>query len=183
MPITEEFKKYIDDDIAKCEEAIKSSNKTDMNNLHGILISKYGSIIDGFSKDLKSLFYDEYGNYVRRNLETIRQKLLLFKSMGYENRYQQLESGVVINNTNSVSNSINVTFSETREKIENMSALKECEINEILEKVNELEKIIESSERKTRKWDKANAIIKWVADKGVDVGIALLPLILKIGQN
>ena len=30
--------------------------------------------------------------------------------------------------------------------------------------------------------EKAKGIIKWVADKGVDVGISLLPLILKIGE-
>ena len=182
VTITEEFKKYIDEDIAKCEETIKNGNKTDMKNLHATLVSKYGNIIDGFKEDLRSLFYDETGSSVRCNLETMKQKLQLFKSMGYANIYAKHDTGVTFNNTNQLTANINITFSEVREKIENMSALQDSEIEEILSKIEELEEIVQSSERKTKKWEKAKGIIKWVADKGVDVGISLLPLILKIGE-
>lgn len=61
-----------------------------------------------------------------------------------------------------------------------MSALPDSEIEEILNKMNELEKIIKSSDRKSKKWENAKGVIKWIADKGVDVGIALLPLLLQI---
>ena len=61
-----------------------------------------------------------------------------------------------------------------------MSSLSENEIEEIQSKINALEEIVNSKESKSKKWSKAKDIIKWVADKGVDVGIALLPLILKI---
>ena len=61
-----------------------------------------------------------------------------------------------------------------------MSALPDTEIEEILNKIDELEKIVKSSERKSKKWENAKSIIKWIADKGVDVGIALLPLLLQI---
>ena len=47
-------------------------------------------------------------------------------------------------------------------------------------KISELERIINSSDRKTKKWENAKGIIKWIADKGVDVGIALLPLLLQL---
>lgn len=182
MTITEDFKKYIDEDIAKCEETIKKCIKTDMKDLHANLISKYGSIIDGFSKDLRDLFYDNDGYITKCNLETMKQKLQLFKSMGYANIYAKQDTGVTFNNTNQLTANINITFSEVREKIENMSALQDSEIEEILSKIEELEEIVQSSERKTKKWEKAKGIIKWVADKGVDVGISLLPLILKIGE-
>ena len=46
--------------------------------------------------------------------------------------------------------------------------------------INELEKIVKSSDRKSKKWENAKGIVKWIADKGVDVGIALLPLLLQI---
>ena len=55
-------------------------------------------------------------------------------------------------------------------------------IEEILEKVNQLEEIVNSNDRKSKKWSKAKDLVKWVADKGVDVGTALLPIILQIGQ-
>ena len=38
-----------------------------------------------------------------------------------------------------------------------------------------------TKDSKSKKWSKAKEIIKWIADKGVDVGIALLPLVLQIG--
>ena len=40
---------------------------------------------------------------------------------------------------------------------------------------------MKSKDSKSKKWSKAKEIIKWIADKGVDVGIALLPLVLQIG--
>ena len=46
--------------------------------------------------------------------------------------------------------------------------------------MDELEKIVKSSESRSKKWENAKEIIKWIADKSVDVGIALLPLLLRI---
>ena len=63
-----------------------------------------------------------------------------------------------------------------------MTSLPDEEIEEILSKINELENIVNSTDRKTKKWENAKDIIKWVADKGVDVGTALLPIVLQIGQ-
>ena len=70
-------------------------------------------------------------------------------------------------------------FSNVRKESEDISVLPDTEIDEILSKINILEKTGESSDRKSKKWDKAKDIVKWIADKGVDVGIALLPLLLK----
>ena len=74
------------------------------------------------------------------------------------------------------------SFSEVKNKVENMTSLPDSEIEEILSKITELEDIVNSSERKSKKWSKATDIIKWVADKGIDVGLTLLPLILKLGD-
>lgn len=63
-----------------------------------------------------------------------------------------------------------------------MSSLREDEIEEITSKIDEIERIVNSKDRKTKKWEKAKEIIKWIAEKGVDVGITLLPLLLQIGN-
>ena len=89
---------------------------------------------------------------------------------------------VQITNTNENKVDINISFSDVRKEIENMSALPDTEIEEILNKINELEKIVKSPDRKSKKWENAKGIVKWIADKGVDVGIALLPLLLQIKQ-
>ena len=181
--MTEEFKKFVDEDIAKCEQEICNGNKESRGRLHGILISKYCNIINGFEDGLLSLFYDNDGKYRKENLERMKEKLILFKSMGYKNLYAKSDgSEITINNTNELSANFNITFPEARAKVENMTSLTDDEIEEIQKKIDELEQIVNSSERKTKKWEKAKEIIKWVADKGVDVGITLLPLLLKIGQ-
>ena len=183
MIITEEFKAIIDEDIDKCNFELSRGNKESRGTLHNTLVSKYGKIIDGFKDDLRSLFYDSDGTYCTKNLETMKQKLILFKAMGYTNQFAEnaVERGVTINNTNQVDVTINISFSEARSKVENMTSLNEDEIQEILKKIDELEKIVNSSERKTKKWDNAKEIIKWIAEKGIDVGLTLLPLILKLG--
>ena len=72
------------------------------------------------------------------------------------------------------------TLEKARETVNLMTSLPDEDIEEIQKRINELEKIVNSKESKSKKWSKAKDIIKWVADKGVDVGIALLPLVLKI---
>lgn len=186
MTITEEFKNIIDEDISKCEHEIKSGSQNSRNVLYRTLISKYGTIIDGFKLDLLNVSYNSDGTYVKRNLETLKQKLVLFKAMDYKNIYaeenQSVVPGVIVNNTNNFTPTINITFEDVKRKIEGMTSLTEADIAEIHEKIEELEKIIESKDRKTKKWDNAKSIIKWIADKGVEVGISMLPLLMKIGE-
>lgn len=84
------------------------------------------------------------------------------------------------NNTNENNNYVSVTFESVRDKVNNMASLPDEDIEEIQKRISEIEEIVNSKETKSKKWSKAKEIIKWIADKGVDVGIALLPLILKI---
>lgn len=176
------FIEILEHDISKCEEQIKSGNIKSIRELHVRLKSKYGNIIDGFTDNLRDLFYDENAQYAKENLETMRQKLALFKAMGYENKFAKKDDNIVINNSNQLDVKMNISFSEAKKSITEMSSLQEDEITEIISKIDELEGIIHSKERKTKKWDMAKGIIKWVADKGIDVGITLLPLIMKIGS-
>lgn len=49
---------------------------------------------------------------------------------------------VQITNTNENKVDVNISFSDVRKEIENMSALPDAEIEEILYKINELEKLL-----------------------------------------
>lgn len=106
----------------------------------------------------------------QRELEKLRLQVELRKG------------NITINNTNTNENhnSIDMSFNMAREMINSMTALTNEEIEEIQKQINELEEIVSSKDSKSKKWSKARDVIKWVADKGVDVGIALLPLVLKI---
>lgn len=129
-------------------------------------------------------FYDDVsGESLFHNLKQVYNKMLSFKALGYPSLKEAIPQSapmVQITNTNENKVDINISFSDVRKEIENMSALPDVEIEEILNKINELEKIVKSSDRKSKKWENAKGIVKWIADKGVDVGIALLPLLLQI---
>lgn len=177
-----EFKSIVEQDIEKCIEQIEQGNKNTRYGLISALNSKYGSVIQGFSDGLHSLWYDDIGEYILENVKILKEKLELFKAIGYPvSKYEDVPK-IDINNSNLNSNifEINISFDEARKSIENMSALPDTEIDEILDKIDELEKIVCSKFRKSKKWESAKDIIKWMADKGVDVGITLLPLLLQI---
>lgn len=114
--------------------------------------------------------YDEVaGQELFYDLRQIYNKMLTFKALGYPALIETIPQSVPmvqITNTNENKVDINITFSDVRKEIEN--------------KINQLEKIVKSSDRKSKKWENAKGIVKWIADKGVDVGIALLPLLLQI---
>lgn len=180
--MTDEFKKIIDEDIQRGKEIVDKKDTTNCNEFHKMLASKYSAIIDSFDKNLYSLFYDETKRYCFANIKTMVSKLELFKAMDYKNMTDKTETGITINNNNTNSNvvDIKISFEQARKTIEDMTALPESEVEEILSKIEELEKIVQSKDRKTKKWENAKGIIKWMAEKGVDVGITLLPLLLQI---
>ena len=75
---------------------------------------------------------------------------------------------------------VNISFDQVREKIEDMTALSREQTDEILAKIDELEEISkEESSRKT-KWEKVKPIIAFALDKGADVAIAILSLVMQM---
>lgn len=159
--------------------------------------------------ELRGLYLDYYNSYdgsadLMSDVRKLRAKLEYDKAVlndESEKKRQQAEiereqreleklrlqvelrkGNITINNTNTNENhnSIDMSFNMARETINSMTALTNEEIEEIQKRINELEEIVSSKDSKSKKWSKAKEVIKWIADKGVDVGIALLPLVLKI---
>lgn len=112
----------------------------------------------------------------QREIEKLRLQLELAKesSAVHNHNINNVENKNIINNT------MNISFEDARKTINDMSSLPENEIEEIQNKINAIEEIVNSKDSKSKKWSKAKEIVKWIADKGVDVGIALLPLLLKM---
>lgn len=190
-----DFKVMYEEDLKQLEKAISDSGNRETPEsaklqLYKVVTAKYHSYIPGFSDGLYG-YIQAYGLYedvseesLFHNLEQIYNKMLSFKALGFpslkNNTTPQAVPVVQINNTNENKIDIKISFNDVRKEIENMSALPDNEIEDILSKIDELEKIVKSSERKSKKWENAKGIVKWIADKGVDVGIALLPLLLQI---
>lgn len=189
-----DFKVMYEADLELLKNAIsdsenKETSESEKLQLYKMITAKYHSYVPKLSDGLYSyiqayaLYDDVYEEDLFHNLNQIYNKMLSFKALGYPSLKEKVPQNspmVQITNTNENIIDISVSFSDVRKEIENMSALTDTEIDEILSKINDLEKIVESSDRKSKKWDKAKDIVKWIADKGVDVGIALLPLLLQI---
>lgn len=119
---------------------------------------------------------------VQENLEMMKAKLETYK---YQMNAVQLpkpevSNSQVVNVTNSVN--VNVTFEQVRKEVEEMTSLTNKDTEEILDKISEIEEVVKSKDSKKSKWEKVKPVLTWLADKSCDVGIALLPLLLKIGQ-
>ena len=189
-----DFKSMYEEDLESLKQAISdSANEVTpeiaKQQLYKDVTAKYHPYIPKLSDGLYDYiqayaFYDDVsGESLFHNLKQVYNKMLSFKALGYPSLKETVPQSVPmvqITNTNKNKVDVNISFSDVRKEIENMSALPDAEIEEILYKINELEKIVKSSDRKSKKWENAKGIVKWIADKGVDVGIALLPLLLQI---
>ena len=61
-----------------------------------------------------------------------------------------------------------------------MTALSREQTDEAIEKVNELEAISKENISRKSKWEKVKPIIAFAMDKGADLGIAILTLIVQM---
>lgn len=190
-----DFTKMVDEDIQKCENTLNSSfDERKWKDLHVELTAKYSSHISDIGSDMYDYFAQ--GNFfdidsmdesaLRHNLFVLKNKLIAFKNYGYKNRKSiSGDNGINIQNTLSATQTqtINISFEAVKKQIEDMTGLSDAETEETLNKIDEIKAIVELKEPKKSKWQKIKPILLWLADKSVDVGIALMPLILKIGEQ
>ena len=194
------FKSMYADDLARLEQVVNGTNvklrEVDKYKLYKEVTAKYypyipklGEGLEGFYA--KTGFFDEVaGSSLEHNLAQVYYKMTAYQSLGFPGLTETVSaSGTVINfttknennNTNENRNTISVSFDDVRRKIDSMTSLPYEDMEEIQAKIDELEKIVQSNDGRSKKWSRAKDIIKWIADKGVDVGISILPLLLNIG--
>lgn len=195
MDFSTDFTRMVDEDIQKCSDTLGSNfDEKKWKALHVELTAKYSTHITDIGSDMYGFFVqgnlfdvDSMGeNSLRHNLFVLKNKLVAFKNYGYKNR-KKLSSDNGINIQNNLSatqtQTVNLSFENVKRQVENMTGLSEAETKETLNKVDEIKAIVELQEPKKSKWQKIKPILIWLADKSVDVGIALMPLILKIGEQ
>ena len=187
------FKEMLSDDIMQLKNILDGTSELGEQGKLDIYMSvtaKYHPYIPQLGSGLYEYnasleFYEEVsGDSLRFNIQQIYNKLLAFQALncpGLGEMMTKNPSTVVnINNLNENTNTVSISFDAVRESVNSMTSLPEEEIAEIQKKIDEIEEIVHSKESKSKKWSHVKEIIKWIADKGVDVGIALLPLLLKI---
>jgi len=194
----------IKQDIIKITDVIERNQLEELRNVYQEMYATYKSELPGIDDALHplwdmSVFYHnlnapesqqlprkEYPDNYKKNLIIIKSKLMLI-SPSNEDKPSSNGVNVHIHNdntssaTNTVKMEINISYSDVKKQVEAMEeSIGFEEVQTIKSKIDELESIIESQDRRSEKWKNAKAIGKWLFDKSVDVGIAILPLLLKI---
>ena len=182
--------KAIRSDIYKIDTALQKADPDEMESLHRYLDGKYQYAIADWDKSMLCYVKGHGFKYewldptaIKANLSTMRPKLEAFMlgwnavgSVARPTYPSAPDVNVTVNNNVTV----NISFEQVREQIEDMTALSRAQTDEILEKINELEEISkEKSSRKT-KWEKVKPIIAFALDKGADVAIAILSLVMQM---
>ena len=190
-----DFKAMVDEDLNSLQFALSDFRNSQTpecakQQLYQEITAKYHTCIPKlgyglYNYNITTEIYDEVsGESLFHNLRQIYNKILTYKKLGYPGFQEKVNSApstvVQVTNNNENRIDVDISFNSVREKVKGMSALPEAEIDEILHKIDEIEDIVHSSDCKAKKWENAKNIIKWIADKGVDVGITLLPLLLQI---
>ena len=182
-------KNHVREDIERINIAILEKNEANLKSLHMELDGKYQYAVAGWGISMYS-YNPEFGfDYKWLDTDSLIHNLTMMSSKlkGFiEGWNHNISTGkafspsqdvnVVVNNQVN----INITFEEVRKKIEDMTSLTNEETGEILAKISEIEEVVKGSDKKKTKWEKIKPVLVWLADKSCDVGIALLPLLLKI---
>ncbi len=185
-----DFKKTFKKDVkclGKIIDSFDNQSEKSLQEIYNKLIAKYSDIIPNFSSNIDGYrksdgyYFEVDGERLRKNLKNIYDKMNLCIDLNFVNLSFNEPDGqpiFQINNNNQNIMKVNLTFKELKEKAENITSLKDEEIDEVLKGIDEIEKILNSSERKNRKWEKVKEIIILLLDKGIDVAIQLIPSIL-----
>lgn len=182
-----DFKKQFFEDIDELDKIIKSENEIEMKEEYNKLIARYSKVIPDFSNNMDGYdikheyFFDVSGESLKKNLKSIFEKMNTCSNLNFVNiNFKNDKEGPLFQITNNNQNSmeVNLTFEQLKQKAESITSVSDKEIDEILEKINEIENICKSNDRKTKKWEKVKKIIIWLMDKGVDVAIQLIPSII-----
>ena len=187
-----ERNKYARRDIKVIDEAILSNDNTKMRDVHLEMDAKYQAAIDkwgegmyGYNNEFGFNMEFVYGDYLIDNLKKMKYKIQAYgegRNLKEISPAGNISIDVSSNSESNASSSVDiaVTFNLAKEKLYDLTALSEAEIQDLQEQLNELQTIANSDEKQRDKWKKAAPIFKYVLDKGIDVAKIVLPLITQL---
>lgn len=185
----EDVARIIRPDITAINQAMDSDNEDKMKEIHIQMDGRYTTYIPNFGKSMYG-YSNDYGfSYKYMNKKSLLHNLLIMKGRleGYiynfpivhaSTSHQDIHLNVPVTNTNEIN--ISLSFKDVRQQIEDMPGLTEKETSELKDKIDELEKINAEKISRKKKWEKIKPIALFVLDKGVDVAIPILSLILQM---
>ena len=187
--LQKEKEREVRKDIHKIETVDRTDEKA-VEELHRYLDGKYQGCIAEWGKSMwnssKANGFDYYFmgiDAMIENLNQMKPKLEAYALGWNMSKKSSPSSSTTAPNVNvTVNNEINIsiTFEQVREKIEDMTSLTDEQTKEALDKVSEIESVVNGEGSKKTKWEKIKPILTWLADKSFDLAMTILPLLLKM---
>lgn len=184
----EEQDRNIRADINNINGVIEADDENKLHEMHVYLDGKYSSYIPNWGMSTYGYNSKLGYNYGVLDKDSLIHNLSVFKAKlsGYLCDFDiARQSSSPMNNINvNVSNSneltVNISFEDARKIIDEMPGLDDAATEEIKEKINELESISNENIPKKKKWEKVKPILAFALDKGADVAITIMGLILQM---
>lgn len=166
----------IDEFLNKSEECIEKKDSICAKKL-------VQEILSTFRNDIKYIWYDCDGEKDScSNLDLLMYKLRNLKGdleLEIEKIKKNNSPTVSVNQNTNIS--IALSLEQTINLIESIpdEKLSPDEKEQLEGKLSKLG----TEKEKSKVWDKTQSVLKWIADKGVEVGIAALPYIVEMIKN
>ena len=187
-----ERNKYARRDIKVIDDAILSNDDTKMRDVHLEMDAKYQAAIDKWGEGMYG-YVNEFGfnmefvcgDSLIDNLNKMKYKIQAYgegRNLKETSSTGNINIDVSSNSESKASSSIDIaaTFNLAKEKLYDLTALSDTEIQDLQEQLDELQAIANSDEKQRDKWKKAIPIFKYVLDKGIDVAKIILPLVTNL---
>lgn len=182
----EEKIKIIDEYIGRLNDAIEGNDREKAKKLQTEIIAVYEPEIDSLKSELDNYNFAHFGtntpvDYVG-DAKLLKAKLQNYKlnlASGLYKPFQSAEGAVTV--TQHVNQDVNATLVVTFEQvIHNIQQLPDSVLSDEEKEVLSGKIAAISAEKdKEKRWRKVCSALKWIAEKGIQVGIAALPYIAK----
>lgn len=177
--------------IKRCDDIISSQ---DFDAAKFLFLEMYSI----FSKELPNWWDGLQSNYGRaiteweyrnpfwlQDMPIIKAKLLNYiATLESQVTYGKPLINIVNNNTANAATQNTINFETeikiAQNKISEMDSLSEQDTQEALKKLDELFKIVKSVEPRKSKWNKIGSVLKWLADKSVELAVAFSPALMQV---
>ena len=193
--ISDDFINQIALDLQRIDDAIGNGTHTERLKLHRELDARYQTCIkdwylglwgvvhrENSTTNVEYAYIDNSQMETQENLEMMRTKIETYHKYRV-NAIEPVPSNQPMTQINVTTNlSVNITFEQARSTVTEMSSLTDEQTQEVLERIDEIERVLNTDASKKTKWEKIKPVLIWLADKSYDLGKTILPLLLKIQE-
>lgn len=162
----QEREKAVKADKKRIDQALSSNDEAILRATHMDIDGKYGAYIPDWGKSMYAYGEDLGFNYEWLSKDSLIHNLILMKSRieGYSLGFEQQTNHTYAPNNNvnvnvSNNNEINIciSFEEVRKQIEDMTSLTETQTKEALDRISEIELVVNGTGSKKNKMGKNQA--------------------------